>query len=151
MNPPLRGAEDRGALQRGLAEGQIDFVSTDHAPHEDNVKGANFKTAAFGTLGLETSLRVLLALKKRGILSPERLVSVFASEPARFLNVADRYGAIAEGKPFYGVLVDNPELDFEVTRGNLPGHCKNSCFVGQSLPGRIAYSLFGEHVHKLYI
>jgi dihydroorotase len=149
MNPPLRDGADRDALQRRLATGEIDFVSTDHAPHENEIKGDNFKTAAFGTLGLETSLRVLLDLQRRGVLSKERVVEVFSKKPAEFLNVADKYGTIAEGKPFFAALVDSVDSDFEVTVADLPGKSKNSCFVGRNLPGRISHSLFADSIFTL--
>lgn len=143
MNPPLRSAEDRRALRHALTEGLIDFVATDHAPHESTAKGTNFKTSAFGTTGLETSLRVLLTLVREGVLSPERLVQVFSSKPAAFLGIADEFGDIAIGRPIAAVLVNRKECH-EVKESDLYSLSQNSCFLGQRLDGQIAGVFLGE-------
>jgi dihydroorotase len=136
MNPPLRQTEDRSALREALREGLIDFVATDHAPHEAEVKSENFKTAAFGTTGLETSLRVLLTLYAKGELSSERLVEVFSTAPARFLGIQDEFGDIAEGRPLRAVLVD-VEARRSVTADDLFSLSKNNCFLGTTLQGEL--------------
>ncbi|MDA9951251.1 dihydroorotase [Oligoflexaceae bacterium] len=149
MNPPLRDPADGLALRRALQDGQIDFVATDHAPHEPTFKGDNFKNAAFGTTGMETSLRVLLALHKRGELSSERLVEVFSSAPARFLGVSDEYGSIAEGKPFRAVLVGDHQNTYTVTEDDLASQSKNCCFLGHSLPGQIKNTFIDQFIFEL--
>ncbi len=136
MNPPLRGANDKRALRRALADGGIDFVATDHAPHEASAKGQNFKTSAFGTTGLETSLRVLLSLVQKGELSPERLVQVFSSQPARFLGLEEDFGDIRIDRPMAAVLVNRDSCE-AVTEDDLYSLSKNSCFLGERLHGRI--------------
>ncbi|MBC7660452.1 MAG: dihydroorotase [Chitinophagaceae bacterium] len=136
MNPPLRGVADRAALRHGLADGTIDFVATDHAPHEASAKGANFKTSAFGTTGLETSLRVLLTLVREGVLSPQRLVQVFSSKPAQFLGIDKDIGDISKGRPMAGVLVDRQSASI-ITEDDLYSLSKNSCFLGEKLDGKI--------------
>jgi dihydroorotase len=143
MNPPLRSAADREALRRALRDGVIDFVATDHAPHEAAVKGSNFKTAAFGTTGLETSLRVLLSLVDKGELSPERLVEVFADKPAHFLGLDDQFGSLEVGKPFHATLV-NRHSRSRVSEEDLYSLSKNSCFLGSELSGRIEAVFAGD-------
>lgn len=135
MNPPLRSGEDRSVLQAALADGTIDFVATDHAPHEREAK-RDSESAAFGTIGLETCLRVLLSLVEKEKLSPQRLVQVFSSAPARFLGVEDEYGDIAEGRPFHAVLID-PKSVSRVTEDDFESLSKNSCFLGTELPGEV--------------
>ncbi len=146
MNPPLRGPRDRHALRRALATGAIDFVATDHAPHEASVKGENFKTSAFGTTGLETSLRVLLTLVREGELTPKRLVEVFSSRPAAFLGIEKEFGDIREQRPMAGVLV-NRAVRSEVTEDDLFSLSKNSCFLGETLDGRIEAVFLGERCY----
>ncbi len=136
MNPPLRHEEDRKALRQALRSGLIDFIATDHAPHEEEVKTENFKTAAFGTTGLETSLRVLLTLHAQGELTPERLVEVFSTAPAKFLGLGDEYGDIAVGRPLRAVLVD-PKARRAVTEDDLYSLSKNNCFLGTALNGEL--------------
>ncbi len=148
MNPPLRSPEDQQALQDALAAGTINFVATDHAPHEIEIKGSNFKTAAYGTTGLETSLRVLLSLYKNKKLSCEQLVRVFSYNPARFLGLDESYGSIGKGLAFHGVLVDISQISV-VSEGDFGGKSKNSCFMGTSLPGKIETVFLQDRIHKI--
>lgn len=143
MNPPLRGPEDREALRRALRDGIIDFVATDHAPHEAAAKGQNFKTAAFGTTGLETSLRVLLSLVNRGELTPERLVEVFSFKPAHFLGIEDQFGTIQVGRPLHAALV-NRHVKARVSEDDLYSLSKNSCFMGSELSGKVEGMFIGD-------
>lgn len=145
MNPPLRSREDRLALQEGLRSGDIDFVSTDHAPHESELKTSKFKTAAYGTVGLETSLPVLLSLYKKELLSFTDVIRVFSKNPASFLGIDDRYGDIEVGRPFNAVLVDIDKVQ-EVSPEYLKGKSKNSCFLGTSLHGKILMTCFEEQI-----
>ncbi|MFW7377318.1 MAG: dihydroorotase [Oligoflexus sp.] len=148
MNPPLRGPEDRDFLRQALADGRIDFVATDHAPHEAAIKTDNFKTAAYGTLGLETSLRVLLSLVHRQEISPSRLVEVFAEKPARFLGLDESFGRLTIGQAFRAVLVDD-RAERPVTLEDLVGQSKNSCFLGTCLQGEIHLLFIEDRVHTI--
>ncbi|RYZ56577.1 MAG: dihydroorotase [Proteobacteria bacterium] len=147
MNPPLRGPSDKRALRKALADGTIDFVATDHAPHEASAKGQNFKTSAFGTTGLETSLRVLLSLVTEGVLSPQRLVQVFSSRPARFLGIEKDIGDISIDRPMAAVLV-NRESREEVTEDDLFSLSKNSCFLGEKLDGKIESVFLADRYYQ---
>lgn len=149
MNPPLRSASDRAVLQKALADGRCQFMATDHAPHEPEAKTENFKTSAFGTTGLETSLRVLIWMFQGGQLTAERLVDVWATAPAKFLGIDHEFGDIAEGRPFHGVLVDVNAKAELVSEEQFVGLSKNSCFSGSKLPGRIAATILGSHIHEL--
>ncbi|RZA24653.1 MAG: dihydroorotase, partial [Proteobacteria bacterium] len=146
MNPPLRGKDDRRALRHGLAEGIIDFVATDHAPHESGAKGQNFKTSAFGTTGLETSLRVLLTLVREGVLSPQRLVQVFSTKPAEFLGIAAEFGDVAPARPMAAVLVNRGE-SATVSENDLYSLSKNSCFLGERLDGKVVSMFLGDRYY----
>ena len=137
MNPPLRSKKDKEALLKGLNEGVIDFVATDHAPHEKKMKSSSFVRCAFGTTGLETSLRVLLHFRNQGLLSTKRLVEVFSYNGARFLDLPMEWGFIEKGKEFYGSWID-PDYKYQVvSESDLASKSKNSCFIGSKLPGKV--------------
>jgi dihydroorotase len=121
-------------LNAHLRDGFIDFVSTDHAPHEKEAKGTDLATAAFGTTGLETSLRVLVYLFQNDVLTPERLVQVFSTSPAEFMNIEREFGAIKTGYPFHAVMIDPMADNTEVTTDDLESLNHNNCFVGSQLP-----------------
>ena len=134
MNPPLRSETDRKALWAALKDGTLNFVATDHAPHEARMKGAAYREAAFGTTGLETSLRVLLWGVQHEGLSPQRLVEVFSSRPAAFLKVPQTSLGLTPGTPFKGVFADLTAPKQEVILDDLYSLSKNSCFLGSVLP-----------------
>lgn len=130
MNPPLFGPEDRAALREALRDGTIDCVSTDHAPHEKEMKGKGWLLAPFGTRGMETALSTLLSLVATNELSMARLVEVFSSSPRKILNRTE----FAQST---GRLFVDPRKKFTVGMEDLPGISENSCFLGASLHGRI--------------
>lgn len=136
MNPPIRSIEDREALIDGLRDGVIDWVATDHAPHEPETKRKPFPEASFGTLGLETMVPVVLDLVHRKRLSPERAVQVLSTNPAKFLGIADEYGHLSVGKPVRAVLVE-PDASWTVRADEHVSLSKNTCFDGSKLSGRV--------------
>ncbi len=138
MNPPIRSREDQEALWKALASGDVDFVATDHAPHEAVMKAGVFDKVAFGTIGLETTLPVLIDGWKRGMLTPARLVQVFSSLPAKFLNLPEGFGELKEGAPFHAAAVDVEAPARVLTDSDFSSLSKNSCFLGAKLPGRVA-------------
>lgn len=145
MNPPLREQREREALRRSLLDGSIDFIATDHAPHEPKSKSLNFKVAAFGTTGLETSLAVLLSLNAQDLLPMPDLIRLFARNPAAFLGIEDRFGDLAVGKPFNAVLFD-PLAERHITDNSFTSKSKNSCFIGETLKGQIKATFFENKV-----
>jgi dihydroorotase len=96
MNPPLASAEDRAALIAGLADGTVDAIATDHAPHEPAAKQVEFDRAPFGVTGFETALALALELVHAGKLSLMRMIELFTTGPA---GVLGRKRGIAEGEP----------------------------------------------------
>lgn len=137
MNPPLRSPSDRAALRAALRDGTIDFVSTDHAPHDEASKNIGFEAAAFGTTGMETALRVLLSLCEAGELSPARLVEAFATAPARFAKIDNEFGLLAPGMPFRAVLVDVRAGMAPVQLQDLESLSHNNVFLGAALRSRV--------------
>lgn len=139
MNPPLFWAEDREVLREAIVDGSLDFVATDHAPHESWGKSRGFQKAPFGTTGLETSIRVLLWLLKAGHLpSPEHLVELFSTAPARYLGMENEgWGHLEPGRPFRAFLLDTDAPERPVEVSELESLSKNNLFLGTSLPGKV--------------
>jgi dihydroorotase len=110
MNPPLRTAEDRDALRVGLADGTIDAIATDHAPHAVEEKDLEFDLAPPGSIGLETSLAVVLTyLVEPGVLPLMRAIETLTSAPARILGATDHGGPLEPGRPANLVVFDPAE------------------------------------------
>ncbi len=139
MNPPLRGEEDRLAIIEGLADGTIDAIATDHAPHEDYVKRCEFISAANGIIGLQTALPLTLALVREGKLSPAQLVSLLSANPAAILRLAGK-GALSQGADADVTVVD-PDAEWNFTSDEVLSKSKNSPFLGCKMKGRAALVL----------
>ncbi|MBQ3338948.1 MAG: dihydroorotase [Atopobiaceae bacterium] len=133
MNPPLRKASDAEALRAGILDGSIDCLVTDHAPHAKHEKDCEWEIAFFGTIGLETSLPLMLTnLVNPGLMSWNRLVEVMAVNPRKVLRLAPV--TIAEGSAANLTLID-PTRTVEVTESYFQGKSKNSAFLGMTLTG----------------
>ncbi|HEX3298977.1 MAG TPA: dihydroorotase [Actinomycetota bacterium] len=140
MNPPLRTAEDREALRIGLADGTIDAIATDHAPHAVEEKDLEFDLAPPGTIGLETALAAVLThLVEPGVLSLMRAIEAMTSGPARILGAADHGGSLEPGRPANLVLFD-PQADWTV-EAPFASKARNSAFLGERLKGRIRFTM----------
>ncbi|MBN20260.1 MAG: dihydroorotase [Bdellovibrionaceae bacterium] len=134
MNPPIRSKEDQEALWEALSDGTLEYVATDHAPHEATMKKGSFSEVAFGTTGLETFLRVLFWGVKNKKITPQRLVEVFSLKPAEFIGISDRFGKIKEGFAFQAIEFDLTFPEKTVIDSDLVSLSHNSCFLGSSLP-----------------
>ncbi len=144
MNPPLREADDREALLRGLADGTIDAIATDHAPHHDDEKRVEFDHAPFGIIGLETAVSLALdRLVSTGLIGLSRLVELLSVNPATILKVPG--GRIAEGDPADLTLIA-PELMVTVNAATMRSLSRNTPFDGWSLRGGVAVTIVGGQV-----
>ena len=133
MNPPLRKASDAKALRDGIVDGSIDCVVTDHAPHAKHEKDCEWEIAFFGTIGLETSLPLMLTnMVSAGRMSWSRLVEVMAINPRRLLRVTPV--KIEAGSQADLTLID-PTREFVVTEDYFQSKSKNSAFLGAHLTG----------------
>ncbi len=148
MNPPIRSKEDQDALWDGLIDGTVDFVATDHAPHEDLKKTGSIEAAAFGTLGLETTLGVLIKAWQDKKISSQRFVQVFSKKPAEFLNLPEGFGEFKVGAPFHGALIDLNAKEKVFSIEDISSLSKNSCFLGQKLPGKLMKAFHGLNIFE---
>ncbi len=145
MNPPLRTEADRQACLAALADGTIDCVATDHAPHPREEKNVEFDAAPNGVIGLETALPVLLdRLVARGELPLPRLVEALTAAPARILGLSEQ-GALAPGR-----LADVTVLDLEresvIDAARFRSLARNTPFDGWTVRGRAVLTLVGGRI-----
>jgi dihydroorotase len=144
MNPPLRTAADREAVIAGLADGTIDAIASDHAPHVPEEKDVEFDNAAFGVIGMETSLGLVLTmLVHKRILTPARMVEKMSVAPNRILGLPG--GSLKEGMPA-DVTVINPEEKWTVNPAEFFSKARNSAFIGMELTGAVTATVLGGRV-----
>ena len=137
VNPPLRTEKDVMALREGLAEGVIDIVATDHAPHPSEDKDCEWQAAAFGMVGLETALSVVIkTMIESKLMSWPDLVNRMSTRPAEIAGYKNQGKQIAEGIEANLVILD-PALSWTVNRNELRFKSKNTPFNMMSLPGVI--------------
>ena len=132
MNPPLRSTEDREAVRRGLADGTIDVIATDHAPHSSREKAVEFYKAANGIIGLETAVSLGLKLVQDGIISLTQLIEKLSSGPARILGLES---GLQPGRRADITLID-PDVEYVVDVNQFQSLSRNSPFDGWALKGR---------------
>ncbi|HEY8038374.1 MAG TPA: dihydroorotase [Polyangiaceae bacterium] len=146
VNPPLREAEDVEALRRALADGTIDCVATDHAPHGLLDKHVEMAEAAPGMMGLELCLPLLLGLVREGVLPLSRLVDALTAAPARVVGLEPP--RIREGARADLVLVE-PEARWTIDPARLRTKSRNTPFAGRAVQGRVAMTVCeGRIVHE---
>jgi dihydroorotase len=138
VNPPLREAEDVEALRRALADGTIDCIATDHAPHGVLDKNVEFAEAAPGMIGLELCLPLLLGLVRSGALPLGRLVDALTAAPARIAGLEPP--RIRDGARADLVLVD-PHARWTIDPARLRSKSRNTPFAGRAVEGRVAITV----------
>ncbi len=146
VNPPLRTHEDRDALRGALADGTIDLVATDHAPHAVEEKEAEFDQAPPGTIGFETALAAVLThLVEPGTMALSRAIESMSVAPARILGATEHGGPIGPGRPANLVVFD-PAAEW-VVETPFTSKSRNSAFLGATLRGRVMHTMYrGELV-----
>ncbi len=143
MNPPLRSERDRDALLEGLADGTIDAIATDHAPHAEYEKQWGMDRAPFGVVGLETALALTLRLVERGVLSLERAVQCLTSKPAGLLGLPG--GTLSPGSSADIVVVDRA-CEWVVDPEQFHSKGRNTPFAGWHLRGRVMMTVVGGRI-----
>ena len=132
MNPPLRSEIDRAAIRQGLADGTIDAIATDHAPHSEREKAVAFAKAPNGIIGMETAVSLSLRLVEEGVISMNELVAKMSTHPARILGLECglRPGLRAD------ITIIDPELRYEVDVNRFQSLSRNCPFDQWPLKGR---------------
>ena len=141
MNPPLREVADRDAMLAGIADGTVDVIATDHAPHHYDEKHVEFDRAPFGIVGLETAISLSLdRLVHTGLIRLPRMVELMSTNPARILRVQG--GTLGEGAPA-DITIIAPDLRVRVKAAAMRSRSKNTPFDGWELRGGVAATVVG--------
>ncbi len=150
VNPPLRTQSDVDSLREAVADGTIDIIGTDHAPHPVESKECEWQNAAFGMVGLETAFPIVYStLIKTGRISWKRAVEIMSSKPAQIGGYTSHGRLIEVGEPAHIAIID-PNGSTVVDRANLASKSKNTPFHGMEFHGNIVATLFNGHLtHKV--
>lgn len=141
VNPPLRSEEHRAAVVEGFADGTIDAIATDHAPHAHEEKDQELLYAPPGMVGLETSLALTLTeLVRPGRITLPRAIELLSSTPAQILALSD-HGSLAPGRPA-NVVVFDPDASWTIDPSQFHSRSRNTPFGGRSVNGRVRYTIF---------
>ena len=141
VNPPLRSAGDVEACRRGLADGTIDAIATDHAPHAQQEKEAEFELAPPGMIGLETALSVVLTeVVGEGFVSLPEAIKLMSTSPARTLRLQG-HGEVVQGGAA-NLTVFDPEAEVIVDPAGFASRSRNSPWAGRRLKGKVLYTVF---------
>lgn len=144
VNPPLRSENDRRELIRGLADGTIDAIATDHAPHDITDKEMGFEGAAFGMIGFETALPLALKLVHDRKITMKRMVEALTSAPARILNLVGK-GSLARGVDADVVIFD-PEAAWTIQAQKFASKSRNTPFDGLRVRGKVRFTIAGGKI-----
>jgi dihydroorotase len=141
VNPPLRTRDDVEAIREALADGTIDCIACDHAPHTAEEKELDFDHAPNGMIGLETSVGLTIThLVVQKVLNWPQMVEKMSTAPARIAGLTNK-GVIKEGADADITIVD-PDKIWEVKREDFVSKSRNSPFVGWKLKGKVEYTIF---------
>ncbi len=145
MNPPLRSRADVEALRRGLKDGVMDVIATDHAPHSQEEKDKSMAQAAFGIVGLETSAALTYtSLVKTGVLTMMDMAEKMSGNPARILGLSDK-GSISEGK-IADITIFDPDRTYRIDKNTFASKGKNTPFDGYEVSGEVVCTIVDGRV-----
>ena len=137
MNPPLRSKADVEALREGLKNNIMDVIATDHAPHAEQEKDRSMKDAAFGIVGLETSVALTYTeLVETGVLTPMQMAEKMSYNPAKILGLSEEKGSISEGK-IADIVIFDPSKEYEIDKHTFFSKGKNTPFHGRKVKGEV--------------
>ena len=142
MNPPLRSSQDREAILEGLADGTIDVIATDHAPHSYIEKEVEFDQAANGIIGLETSVSLSLKLVQNSVISLTDLVEKMSTNPAKILglNIGISVGAPAD------ITIIDPDFSYKIDSDSFQSLSRNTPFNGWDMKGKAILTMVGGKI-----
>jgi dihydroorotase len=142
MNPPLRSARDREAIRQGLADGTIDVIATDHAPHSSLEKDVEFSKAANGIIGLESALPLALQLVQDSVLTLETLIRKMSRNPAQVLGLPT---GIIEGNPA-DITIFDPDVDVTIDADQFHSKSRNTPFHGWKVRGKALATIVNGNI-----
>jgi dihydroorotase len=142
MNPPLRSDQDREAVRRGLADGTIDVIATDHAPHSSREKTVEFNEAANGIIGLETAVSLGLKLVQEGVISLTELILKISANPARILGLDH---GLRPGREADITIID-PDVHYKVDVERFQSLSRNCPFDGWQLQGKAVLTMIDGRI-----
>ncbi|MEN3338209.1 MAG: dihydroorotase [Acidobacteriota bacterium] len=144
MNPPLRSSEDRDAMLDGIADGTVDVIATDHAPHHADEKMVEFDRAPFGIVGLETAVPIVFdRLVHAGRISIGRMIELLSTNPAKVMNVPG--GTLAEGVPG-DITILAPDAQVTIAAAAMRSKSKNTPFDGWQMTGAVVATIVGGRI-----
>ena len=145
MNPPLREQRDVDAIKQGIADGTIDCIATDHAPHTCEEKNREFDLSPFGIIGFETMLSLVLnELVDKDVLNFSAAISKMTSNPAKIFNLGDR-GSLKDGS-IADITIIDPKYSYEFKRENIVSKSKNSPFIGRKFKGGAVMTIVAGNI-----
>ena len=148
MNPPLRSAADVEALVDGLADGTMEAISTDHAPHGEEEKKQSIAKAPFGIVGSEAAYALSVThLVKTGKLTPLQLVEKMSTNPCRILSVPG--GTLSVGAPA-DITIADMDSEYVIDKNTFLSKGKNTPFDGAKVNGRVYYTIVGGNIVYQY-
>jgi dihydroorotase len=143
VNPPLRSAVDVAAVRAGLADGTIDVVATDHAPHPAEDKDCEWQAAAFGMTGLESALAVVNeTMVVTGLMDWAQVADRMSTAPARIARLTGQGRPIAEGEPAH-LVVFQPSRAVTVDPAATASASRNTPYAGRTLTGKVMATFYG--------
>jgi len=149
VNPPLRTKEDVQALIKGLKDGVIDAIATDHAPHTLADKNCGLELAAFGISGFETALGCLMSLVHQGAISLAQLISKLTCEPAKVIGRNGELGTLKAGAPANITILD-PDREWIVDSRNFASKGKNTPYDGDKFKGKVMATIANGRIAYIY-
>lgn len=142
VNPPLRTKADVDAVRAGLADGTINIVATDHAPHPSEDKDCEWTAAAFGMTGLESALSVVYeTMVQTGLMNWAAVADRMSTQPAQIGRVHDQGQPLVAGSPANLVIFD-PRVSAEVVARNTASASRNTPYAGRTLPGKVVATFY---------
>lgn len=144
MNPPLRAEADVNALKEGLKEGIMEVISTDHAPHTQEEKARDLKSAPFGIVGMETAAALTFTeLVLGGYLTPMQMAEKMSRNPARILGIEK--GDMSPGH-IADLVIFDPKAEYEIHGADFAGKSKNMPYEGRKVTGRVEMTICGGNI-----
>ena len=139
MNPPLRRKDDVEALKKGLSDGTMEVISTDHAPHTADEKNSSMVKAPFGIVGMETAAALTYTeLVLGGYLTPMQMVEKMSYNPAQILHL--KKGTLEEGR-MADVMLFDPECTYAIDKNKFWSKAKNTPFQGRKVTGKVMMTI----------